>query len=162
MSERKKKKISKSRKIIVIIGLIFLLIGAAGITFSALNQKYPLDSDQLGSAEFVDISGEEYEKLLSEKKTFLVFVDQSDCITADGLEKIVKELQNEKNFKVYRIMFSDARETSMHDNVKFYPSFVIVGKGEIKSWLKADADEDTDRYKDKTELENWLNNYIRW
>ena len=127
-----------------------------------INQKLSLDADQFGVAEFTDISGEEYESLIERKKSFLVFVDQDSCITADGLERITKEIMSEKNLSVYRIMFKDARETSMHENVRFYPSFVIVGGGEIKSWLKADADEDTERYKNKTELESWLNAYIRW
>ncbi len=158
-----RKKISKSRKLIITIGAVFLLTGVVGILISYFaDRKFSLDNDQFGSAEFIDISGEEYEKLLSGKKSFLVFVDQDGCITADGLERIVIELQNEKNLKIYRIMFADARETSMHNYVKFYPSLVIVGNGEVKSWLKADADEDTERFKNKTELENWLNNYIGW
>lgn len=157
------KKLSKNRKFVVILGAVFLVIGAVGLIITALsNQKFPLDSDQLGSTEYIDITGEEYEKLLNEKKSFLVFVDQSGCITAEGLRKNLEEIQKEKNFKVYRIMFSDARETSMSEYVKFYPSLVIVGQGEIKSWLKADSDEDTERYKTKVDLEDWLNKYIRW
>ena len=157
------KKLSKNRKFVVILGAVFLVIGAVGLIITALsNQKFSLDSDQLGSTEYIDITGEEYEKLLHEKKSFLVFVDQSGCITAEGLRKNLEEIQKERNFKVYRIMFSDARETSMSEYVKFYPSLVIVGQGEIKSWLKADADEDTERYKTKVDLEDWLNKYIRW
>ncbi|MBR3368611.1 hypothetical protein IKG45_02350 [Candidatus Saccharibacteria bacterium] len=157
------KKLSKNRKFVVILGAVFLVIGAVGLIITALsNQKFSLDSDQLGSTEYIDITGEEYEKLLNEKKSFLVFVDQSGCITAEGLRKNLEEIQKERNFKVYRIMFSDARETSMSEYVKFYPSLVIVGQGEIKSWLKADADEDTERYKTKVDLEDWLNKYIRW
>ena len=157
------KKLSKNRKFVVILGAVFLAIGAVGLIITALsNQKFSLDSDQLGSTEYIDITGEEYEKLLNEKKSFLVFVDQSGCITAEGLRKNLEEIQEERKFKVYRIMFSDARETSMSEYVKFYPSLVIVGQGEIKSWLKADSDEDTERYKTKVDLEDWLNKYIRW
>lgn len=154
---------SKSRKLCIIIGAILLAVGVFGIIFSVLtNQKFKLDDDQFGSSEFVRISGEEYEKLIEEKKSFLVFVDQDGCITADGLEKISKETMDEKNIKVYEIMFSDARNTSMHEKMKYYPSFVIVKNGEIVSLLKADADEDTERYKDKTEFNLWLDNYISW
>ncbi len=157
------KKLSKNRKFVVVLGAVFLAVGIVGLIITALlNQKFSLDSDQLGSTEYVDLTGEEYEKLLENKKSFLVFVDQSGCITAEGLRKNLEEIQSEKNFKVYHIMFSDARETSMHEYVKFYPSIVIVGKGEVKSWLKADADEDIERYKTKADLENWLNEYISW
>lgn len=154
---------SRSRKLCIIFGIVFLLAGAFGILFSVFsNQKFKLDDDQFGSSEFVRISGEEYEKLKEEKKSFLVFVDQDGCITADGLEKISKETMDEKNLKVYEIMFADTRETSMFEKVKYYPSFVIIKNGEIVSWLKADADEDVERYKDKAELNLWLDKYIAW
>ena len=154
---------SRSRKLCIIFGVIFLIVGVFGILFSVFsNQKFKLDDDQFGSSEFVRISGEEYEKLKEEKKSFLVFVDQDGCITADGLEKISKETMDEKNLKVYEIMFADARETSMFEKVKYYPSFVIIKNGEIVSWLKADADEDVERYKNKTEFNLWLDKYIAW
>ena len=157
------KKLSKNRKFVVVLGAIFLAVGIVGLIITALsNQKFSLDSDQLGSTEYVDITGEEYENLMRDKKSFLVFVDQDGCITAEGLRKNLEEIQKGKNFKVYRIMFSDARETSMNDYVKYYPSIAIIKGGEIKSWLKADADEDIERYKTKTDLEDWLNNYIEW
>ena len=151
------------KKLVLIISGVLLLIGVAILLFLILSsKKIILDSDQFGSSEFIDISGEEYEKMSSEKKSFLVVVDQDGCITAAGMKKIAKEIMDEKNVKVYRIMFSDVREISMHDQVKHYPSFVIVEKGKIKAWLKADADEDTERYKNKEELKNWLDSYISW
>lgn len=158
------KKIGKKRLALIIAGAVFLLIGLVGLllTFFAKNQKFSLDADQFGSSEFININGEEYEKLLTEKKSFLVFVDQDGCITARGLEKIAKEISKEKNLKIYHIMFSDAKNTTMHDSVKYYPSFAIVKQGNIVSWLKADADEDVERYKNKDEFSKWLNNYIKW
>ncbi len=157
------KKLSKNRKFAVILGAVFLAVGIAGLIITALsNQKFSLDSDQFGSTEYVDITGEEYENLIRDKKSFLVFVDQSGCITAEGLRKNLEQVQAEKNFRVFHIMFADIRETSMHEYVKHFPSIVIVKSGEVKSWLKADADEDTERYKTKADLENWLNEYIRW
>ena len=158
------KKISKNRLIVIVAGAIFLVAGLVGIlvTFLTRDSKFSLDEDNFGAAEFVEISDEEYETMLSEQKSFVVFVDQDGCITAKGLKSITEEISKEKNLRIYKIMFADARKTSMYDNVKYYPSFVIVKKGKIVSWLKADADEDVERYKDKTALSNWLNNYLNW
>lgn len=158
------KKLGKKRLILIISGAALLIIGLIGllVTFLTRGQKFPLDSDQFGSAEFIDISGEDYEKLLSDKKSFLVFVDQDGCITARGLEERLGQISKEKNLKIYHIMFSDARNTSMHENVKHYPSVVIIDKGKMAAWLKADADEDKERYNSLESLEQWLNNYIKW
>ena len=158
------KKFDKKRLILVISGAALLIIGLIGllVTFLTRDKKFPLDSDQFGSSEFIDISGEDYEKLLSEKKSFLVFVDQEGCITARGLEERLGQISREKNLKIYHIMFSDARNTSMHENVKHYPSVVIIDKGKMAAWLKADADEDKERYNSLEDLEQWLNNYIKW
>lgn len=158
------KKIGKKRLFLIIAGACLLLAGIVGLlaAFLTKEKSFSLDEENFGLSEFVEISGEEYEKMLQERKSFLVFVDQDGCITADGLRKISKEISEEKNLKIYKIMFADARGTSMHDKVKFYPSFVIVNSGKIVSWLKADADEDIERFKNKTELSNWLNLYIKW
>lgn len=158
------KKLGKKRLTLIIAGAAFLAVGLIGLlaTFFTREQQFPLDADQFGSAEFVDINGEEYEQLLSAKKSFLVFVDQDGCITAKGLRQIATEIAEEKSLKIYHIMFSDARSTSLYNNVKYYPSFVIVKQGKVVSWLKADSDEDTERYKNKDELLKWLNNYIKW
>lgn len=149
---------------LVIGGLVMFVVGLVGLITSFITQtkKISLDSDQFGTSEFIDISGEDYEKLVSEKKSFLVFVDQDGCITAKGLKEIATTISEEKNLKIYHIMFADARKTSMFENVKYYPSFVIVDKGTIVDWLKADSNDDTERYKNKDELLNWLNKYINW
>ena len=158
------KKLDKKRLTLIICGAVLLIVGLAGliITFLTQNQKFPLDPDQFGSSEFIDITGEEYEKLVSDKKSFLVFVDQEGCITARGLEERLGQISREKNLKIYHIMFSDARNTSMHENVKHYPSVVIIDKGKMAAWLKADADEDKERYNSLESLNQWLNNYIKW
>lgn len=157
------KKLSRNRLALILTGSVLIIIGIVGLIFSVLNhQKFPLDTDQFGSAEFIDINKEEYNQLITDQKSFLVFVDQTGCITAEGLKKIATEISQEKNVKIYHIMFAEARETSLHDSVKYYPSFIIVNHGSVVSWLKADADEDVERYKNKDALEIWLNQYISW
>ncbi|MBQ2659963.1 hypothetical protein IJF86_00855 [Candidatus Saccharibacteria bacterium] len=157
-------KLSKNRLAFVIVGAIFLVVGLVGVLVSFLTTPKPftLDSDQLGSSGFVDITGAEYESLVASQRSFLVFVDQAGCITADGLKKIAAEISEEKQLKVYHLFFSEARDTSLHNYVKYYPSFVIVHSGEVVDWLKADSDDDIERYKDKTELLSWLEKYLKF
>ena len=72
----------------------------------------------------------------------MVFVDQGGCKTADNLRGFVLDYAKEKGLKVYRLFFGDMKETSMHDKVKYYPSVVMVSKGRIVGFLRADSDED--------------------
>ena len=58
-------------------------------------------------------------------------------------------------------MFSEMKETSLHDFVKYYPSVVIVGEGKVRVFLRADSDEDADKYNDFEVLKSWLNDQIQ-
>lgn len=151
----------KNHLLVFVISLLLLVVGAVGLIVTSANAKIHLNRDSIGYVEnFVDITGEEYSQMIDEERTFLLFVDQDGCITARGLSAISDEIAKDKNLRVYRIMFSDARKTSLYDKVKYYPSFVIISGGRVVSWLRADADEDIDRFKDRSALESWLDKYI--
>jgi hypothetical protein len=62
--------------------------------------------------------------------------------------------------KAYRMMFSDVRNSSLHDYVKYYPSVVVVSRGKPIVWLRADADEDSDAYNDEEAFKKWLSKYL--
>lgn len=152
----------KSHFIAIFAGFLALvLLGVAGFLFFG-EKKFPLDSDNFGSTSQVTITGEEYEDLIKNQKSFLIFVDQSGCITAEGLKKLVNTTSESKNLRFYRIMYADMRNTSLFGSVKYYPSVALVNKGKVVSWLRADADEDINRYKDQKSFDDWLNQHIEW
>lgn len=111
--------------------------------------------------EFMDLSIEGYEGLTDNKKTFVVFVDQGGCTTADRLRGYVREWAINGGVKVYRMMFSEIKETSLYNFVKYYPSTVVVSKGRIVAWLKADADEDAAAYNGQDDFAVWIEKYVK-
>ena len=111
--------------------------------------------------QMVDISGEEYEKMVKDGQSFMVFVDQENCTTADKVEGFVHNYADEKDLRVYRIQFSEAKETSMHEKVKYYPSVVVVNRGNIAGFLRADSDEDARAYNDEGEFRGWVERYVK-
>lgn len=143
-------------------GIICFIVGLIGLIVSSLNASFSLDSDQLGSAEFVSIDIDGYNSLINQKKSFVLFIDQDGCTTADALEKNLSEYMDEHDFRMYRFMFSEMRQTSLYSSVKYYPSAVIVREGKPIVWLRADSDEDTARYNDLDALKNWFNTYLKW
>ena len=111
--------------------------------------------------EYMELSVDEYEKLVGDKKSFVVFVDQGGCTTADRLEGFMKDYASSHGFKVYRIMFEDMKKTSLHDSVKYYPSVAVISRGKVVGYLRADADEDSDAYNKYDAFEKWMGKYLK-
>lgn len=148
--------------VVVLMGSV-LFVGAVSGWFSdgvdvVLDEEYYCNDNCDG--EYMELSGSEYERLMEEKKSFVVFVDQKNCTTAITLGGYVSDYAKEAGIKVYRMMFSEARETSMHDYVKYYPSVVIVSKGRVAGYLRADSDEDADMYNDQDAFVKWMERYL--
>ncbi len=141
----------------VLIISVVLFLGAVGGWFS--NKKITLDSEYYCGEEcddeYLELSGEEYEKLIDEKKSFIVLIDQSGCKTADRIKDFMVDYARERGIKVYRMMFEQAKKTSLHEYVKYYPSVVLVSKGKVTKYLRADSSEDADEY-------NYYDSFKRW
>lgn len=123
--------------------------------------KVKLDAEYYADgAEFMKLSAGEYEGLVESKKSFVVFVDQGGCTTADRLREYVTRYMTETGILVYRMMFEEIKETSLHEQVKYYPSVAIVSKGRVVAWLRADSDEDAKMYNDYDTFKAWMEKYI--
>lgn len=148
--------------LLIVVGGTILFVGATSGWFSG--GKVVLDTEyycgENCDGEMMELSRAEYEDLVKEGKSFVVFIDQSGCTTADRLRGYVADYAREAGIKVYRMMFSEARETSLHDYVKYYPSVAVVSHGKVVTWLRADSDEDADYYNDSEAFSEWLNRYL--
>ena len=61
---------------------------------------------------------------------------------------------------VVSITFENFKKTDFYKEVKLAPSILIIKEGKIVTYLRADSDEDFDRYQDTEAFEKWLNKYI--
>lgn len=162
MSAEKKK---QARVLGLIIALI--VIALTGLLFVAAvsgwfdQSKVTLESEYYGEGSgYMELSPDKYKELIDNKKSFVVFVDQGGCTTADRLRQYVLDYAKEKGILVFRIMFDKMKETSMHETVKYYPSFVVIKEGKIAGYLRADVDEDAPAYNDYGEFKAWVENYL--
>ena len=110
--------------------------------------------------DFVEISISEYEQLIADGKSFVIFIDQDGCHTADKLREFIKTYVD-GDFVVQKMMFSEMKKTSLHDFVKFYPSVAIISNGKVVAWLRADSDDDGNIYNDYEAFKNWLENHLQ-
>ena len=117
------------------------------IDFSKLHKLEP--------GEMINISATEYDKMVAEGRSFLLFIDQGGCTTADKLREYIKQYGKESGQVFYRIMFSDMKETTLYDLVRFYPSVAVIYQGEVLRYLRADEDEDASIY-------NYYDDFVSW
>ena len=144
--------------IVVVLGSI-LFVGAASGWFD--NHKVKLDAEYYADgAEYMELTVGEYEDLIEAKKSFVVMVDQSGCTTADRLREYMTRYMTETGILTYRMMFADVKEASLHEKVKYYPSVAVVSKGKVVAYLRADEDEDADKYNDYDAFKAWIGKYL--
>lgn len=144
--------------IVVVLGSI-LFVGAASGWFDS--HKVKLDAEYYADgAEFMELTAGEYEGLIEAKKSFVVMVDQSGCTTADRLREYVTRYMTETGILVYKMMFAEVRESSLHEKVKYYPSVAVVSKGRVVAYLRADEDADADKYNDYDAFKAWIGKYL--
>ena len=145
--------------VVVVVGGI-LFVGAASGWFS--ESKVVLNEEYYGEgASFMELSSSEYEELISDGKSFVIFVDQNGCTTAERLKGYMTEYMAKSGILAYRMIFSEAKESSLHNEVKYYPSVVIVSKGKVVAWLKADSDEDAPMYNNYEDFDKWMKKYLK-
>lgn len=140
----------------VIIVALCIIGGLAFWCFNKNSGKIQLEKELYGRSEAIDIDAGKYQDLVAQKKSFVILVDKPGCVTTETMRENMKDM----NFRYYRIMLDEMKASTLHDYVKLAPSVAIVNKGKVITWLKADSNEDVERYNDKKALKDWLESYI--
>lgn len=83
-------------------------------------------------------------------------VDNPGCTTTEKMRSMIEKFAAQLKLKYYRIMWPEAKETSLKESVKYYPSIAIIKDGKVKAALKADSDDDAKYYNNAADLEQWL------
>lgn len=161
-----KEKKQQAKILGLIIGLVAVLIG--GLLFMGAvsgwfdDEKIVLDKEYYSedNVDFLELGADKYEDLVKNKKSFIVFVDQNGCTTADRLREYITQYAKDNNIAVYRMMFSESKDSSLNEYVKYYPSVAFVDKGLPRWYLRADSDEDADIYNNYNLFRNWMNQHL--
>ena len=164
MSAEKKKQLGVLGLIVGLVVVLFgslLFVGAVAGWFD--DPKVVISEEDRCTEDcdkFVELDAAGYEDLVKARKSFVVLVDQDGCTTADRLRGYASDWAAETGVRVYRIMFSEVKESSLHDLVKYYPSFVVVDKGVVRGYLRADSDEDAEMYNNYDTFKEWMGRYL--
>ncbi len=148
--------------LIVVVGGTVLFVGAVSGWFG--QGKVTLDAEYYCEEgcgeEMAELDERSYEELITDERSFVVFIDQGGCKTADRLREYMKQFAAEEGVVAYRMMFEKVKGTSLHDSVKFYPSVAVISKGRVYRYLRADEDEDAEEYNDYEAFKEWMQNLI--
>lgn len=158
----------KKKNIIIVVAISVLFIGSIILFayFRNLNDYqysgaiFYLDNEYYNQGNFIDISANDLDKMLKDKKTFLLYSYNNYCSLPIPCENIFEEIMKKYKFDVLQITFEDFKKTTLYDSVKLAPTLIIIKNGTIVDYLKADKDEDLSKYQEKTNFENWLKEYI--
>ncbi len=152
----------KKRTIICLSILFVLIITTVIILITNKKEKqFYLEDNYYGTNKITEVQMEELNQLIKNKESFVVFVYQPMCITSSDFESVLNDFLEEEQISIYKIAFSNIKDTVIGKRVRYYPSFIIYHKGKIVDFLEADKNEDVNYYTSKEEFGNWFTKYIK-
>ncbi len=161
------KKRIKTNKTIIIIAVIVLLLATIFILIErdiftkTENVLFYLEEKYYGDSTLKEITVPEIEKLIDEEESFGVFIHQPMCSNSYAFNKVLIDYAKENNISFYMISFSEIKNMSIGEHVKYYPSFVIYKDGEYVSHLEADNNDHLDYYKSTKGFNSWFSKYVK-
>lgn len=144
----------KNSLIISIVLLIMLLCTACG------NKTFMLEEKYYGESKFVEIDNEDYDKLISDKESFAIFIYQPLCAASSSFKEVLTEYSNTKGVVFYKMTQTKMKESKLGETLKYYPSLVIVKDGKVVDYLDANSSDDTRYYQNAENFNNWFTTYV--
>lgn len=153
----------KKRTWVIIVTILpFLLAIAGAIAVFTRSFSFSLSPEYLGKTDLIDITAADYDQLIREQKSFLLFVDQDGCDVATTVRKFVAEYSSEKTLSFHHVYFTDIRGTAINKYVKYYPSVVLIANGQVVDFLKANSDDYIAPYTNYDSFKTWIEKYLKF
>lgn len=162
ITQKQNRWISKrTRLVVVLVATLAILIGfGVGLWIRLTNTRFFLDETAYGNSDIVEIDANEYETLIREQASFALFIYQPLCTTSSEFGQIINDFTEQEQLQFYQMSFSEMQNTSLNEIIKYYPSFVIVQKGDVVDYLDANDDEDINIYQNLVDFEAWFTKYV--
>lgn len=151
------------KEVIICLSIILVLI----ITIIAIllpnksEKTFYLEDNYYGANNMIEIKIDELNKLIDKKESFAIFIYQPMCVTSSNFENILSDFLKDNQISIYKIAFSNIKNSDIGKSIKYYPSFIIYNKGEMIDFLEADKDEDVDYYSSEERFESWFTRYVK-
>lgn len=137
--------------------LLILLLGLVGCKKSV----FSLDSKYYNNKDIVVINDIDFNNLINNKESFIVFIYDSTCITCREFNNVLQEFVDKEGISIYKLSYKDMKNTNLKNDIKYYPSLAIFNRGKLVSFLDAQSDDDTMYYKSYENVKIWISKYIK-
>lgn len=155
---------NESKKVIYIIASFIIALAIAVATvliYRAIPfEKAVIDTEYVGSTELRIIDAEEYEKMVSEGKSFILTSYLPTC-TAHMI-KFSQNISEEKKISLFYMDWSDIKKTSLKGEVEFSPSVIIISKGKPIAHLNANSNDDIEKYNNYDVFKAWIEEKVKF
>ena len=141
------------KKIVLLIA-IFLLTGCV---FSK-QDKFYLNDKYYNTGEYVKVNSNGLNNI--KKESIIIYTYNNFCNFPIHCENVFKEFMDKYKIDFISIQFSEFKHTSFNKSIYYAPSIIIVNNGKVIDYLKADSDNDYDKYQKENVFEKWLSEYI--
>lgn len=154
----------------VLSALLFVSVGVAiyaGIQVREVvrdeNQEvFSLSAEFYESEEgVVEISAEEFLRLVAEKKSFLLLGHTLACPMGMPLTSLAKEFSFNHKIRVVSLDMENFERAGLLAKIKYLPTMVIYQDGEMVRYLDGEKNEDLSAYETLEGLENWVKKYVK-
>ena len=119
---------------------------------------FTLEDKYYDNSSFIELSVDDYDKLINDQESFALFVYQPMCVASSDFESILTKFSNTYKITFYKMPFKDMKE--LNKDIEYYPSMVIYNKGQVVDFLDANSDEDTDYFLSVEDFTSWFSHYV--
>lgn len=151
------------KKKVLIICLIIVSVLGIVVLLGLYLKKKPvyLDDEYYGKYALIDINKRDYQKLIDDKKTFMVAITLDGCISCEEFKPILKEYMETNKLTMYHLEFKEMMKTDLYNEIKYSPSVVIIKNGKLVAYLDSNSNDDMPAYETVKGLDEWVKNYIK-
>lgn len=141
--------------------IIIVLITLSMIFYIRYKNNNVLDFEYYGNGTFIEIDSKEFDKLKKTKNILLVFVNAPLCSSSDTFNDVLLEFMETNNISLYKMSSNEIKKNDINNQIKYYPTFLILRNGKLVSYLKANKTSDMKYYQSSLEFKEWINNYVK-
>lgn len=149
------------KNIFKIIFLIVIVLFVIVFLPFRKEKEFFLEEKYYGNYDIKEIEMDELNQLIDNSESFAVFVYQPMCTISSDFESILNDFLQENSISIYKISFSNIKDTELGKEIKYYPSFIIYHNGKMVDFLEANKDSDISYYSSKEEFKEWFSEYVK-
>ncbi len=142
---------------------LWLLLSLIALLLCGCEKKvepFKLDDEYYNKKEVINVDENDFNKLIKDKKSFVIFVYMSGCLSCSDFDNVLVDFLEENKITIYKIAYADAKETSLKKKILYAPSLVIFKEGKMVAYLDAVSKEDLPYYESSEELKKWFTKYV--